>query len=91
MRRIWIQERDVFHDFRVRAELGRGRGNLRSGLRRVLRLYELFIARSHRIGPGYNCDVNFYTNGTICRDPRSGSINIHEKREKNPSEKPEVA
>ena len=30
-------------------------------------------------------------NGIICRDPRSGSINIHEKREKNPSEKPEVA
>ena len=30
-------------------------------------------------------------NGTICRDPRSGFINIHEKQEKNPSDKPEVS
>ena len=29
--------------------------------------------------------------GPICRDPQSGSINIHDKREKNPSEKHEVA
>ena len=45
---------------------------------------------------GY-CDKSFIVTffaykywDNICRDPRSGSINIHDKQEKNPSEKPEV-
>ena len=40
---------------------------------------------------GY-CDNHLMTNiGAICRDLRSTSINIHDKREKNPSGKPEGA
>ena len=46
----------------------------------------LGIAASLPVSPPFSQNI-----GTICRDSRSGSINIHEKREKNPSEKPEVA
>ena len=42
-------------------------------------IHDLIRRATQATGP---CDLRNF--GTICRDPRSGSINIHEKREKNP-------